>query len=163
MVVYADDHPDGSGLFDVYSAKNGTNEIYTVDLRAEACECPDHEHRNAQCKHIRRVKLALGIEDVPDGVEIDSMLEKSREKYGADPVSAAQTPASAADNTAPAAVATDGGQLVDAEPEISRHYESPEQGAAVYYRCECGREAMRERDLTGETHRAECSAQGGRR
>lgn len=39
-------HGGGSGLFDVYSATDGTNEIYTVDLREYRCTCGDDEHRN---------------------------------------------------------------------------------------------------------------------
>jgi len=33
---------------------------YTVDGRRGRCTCPDHEHRGARCKHLRRVALATG-------------------------------------------------------------------------------------------------------
>ena len=114
---------DTTGLFDVYSANNGHNEIYTVDLREGRCTCPDAEYNLADeeaCKHERRVKLALGIMDLPADptIEIDGVLAHSREKYGASPASGAHTPASAGGDTTPAAgkaaVATDGGQLIEA-------------------------------------------------
>lgn len=159
-------HGDATGLFDVYSAVDGTNEIYTVDLREGRCTCPDAEYNleeDEACKHEQRCKLALGIMDLPadPSIEVDGVLQNSREKYGANPVSDAQTPASAGEDTAPAAVATDGGQLVERDPQIERLFESPEQGAAEYYRCSgCGREAMRRRDLESESHREECSEVG---
>lgn len=48
------------------------------------------------------------------------------------------------------------------EPTITRHVEPESQGAATYFRCACGREAMRERDLRSEAHKDECAARGGR-
>lgn len=116
---------DASGLFDVYSATDGHNEIYTVDLREGRCTCPGAEYNlttDEACKHEQRVKLALGIIPVPEALveEIDEVLANSRAKYGANrdqdrargPEPAAGTPASAAEDTGPEAVATDGGQLV---------------------------------------------------
>ena len=49
-------------------------------------------------------------------------------------------------------------ESIESEPTITRHYEAPEQGAQTYYRCECGREAMRRKDLRSEAHREECTA-----
>lgn len=50
------------------------------------------------------------------------------------------------------------------EPTITRHVEPESQALttgepAAYFRCECGREAMRERDLRSEAHLEECDAQ----
>ena len=58
---------EGTGIFDVYSANDGKNETYTVDLKAETCECGDYKHRQPPggCKHIRRVKLGLGLMPLP--------------------------------------------------------------------------------------------------
>jgi hypothetical protein len=158
---------DATGRFEIYSATDGENNTYTVDLRAETCECGDYEHRQAHCKHQRRVKLALGIMDVPDALrgDIDPVLANSREKYGAEPVSDAHTPASAAEDTAPvagkAAVATDGGQLVDPEPEITGPHMEPAElsNATTYWRCEdCGRESIHKRDTERAAfHAAGCS------
>lgn len=120
---------NGSGQFDVYSANNGTNKTYAVDLRAETCSCPDFERREPAggCKHVRRVKLGLGLMAVPEGadLDLDSALIRDRAKYGVD-------------------------------PEITVHIENPDQGGATYFKCECGREAMRRKDLLGAEHRAEC-------
>jgi hypothetical protein len=103
-------HGDASGIFDVYSATDGHNEIYTVDLRAETCECGDYEHRQPEsgCKHIRRVKLGLGIMPLPAGldIEIDGALAHDREKYGID------VDAHPPDSSGQEALA-DGGQLIE--------------------------------------------------
>jgi hypothetical protein len=105
---------DATGLFEVYSANDGHNETYTVDLREGRCSCPDDTHRQPAggCKHARRVRLALGIIHPPAGIEIDSVLARSRAKYGADRDSTAPTAPSSGSTTA--TVATDGGQLLAA-------------------------------------------------
>lgn len=54
------------GLYLVVSQSGGE---YLVDARGGACECPDHEHRGARCKHLRRVAFATGARPVPDGVD----------------------------------------------------------------------------------------------
>jgi hypothetical protein len=166
---------DASGLFNVYSANDGHNEIYTVDLRAETCECGDYEHRKPAggCKHVRRVKLGLGLMPIPEGTELDGCLVHTREKYGVgekETVVGAHTPGSVVQE----AVATDGGQLVEtdmkisvadddsellprARSEITEHVEPPTQGGYTYYRCEaCGTEAMRAEDLAADRHDADC-------
>ena len=109
---------DASGRFDVYSANDGHNEIYTVDLRTATCECGDYEHRNPAggCKHIRRVKLGLGIIPLPVGIDPDGCLIDTRTKYGVDVDEAACTSVSEAhppDSGGRKAVA-DGGQLIEA-------------------------------------------------
>jgi hypothetical protein len=158
----------GTGLFDVYSARDGHNEVYTVDLREERCTCPDHTHREVECKHIRRVKFALGIMHPPAGVAIDAVLARSRTEYGASNadagagVSAAETPASSHENTA-APVATDG---ATGTARVTEHHEDPALvlNATAYWRCsECGYESIHEQDLyrTG-FHAKGCAAQGGR-
>lgn len=38
---------------------------YVVDLDAHACTCPDHQLRNARCKHLRRVALEVTDRLVP--------------------------------------------------------------------------------------------------
>jgi hypothetical protein len=160
---------DASGRFDVYSANNGHNEIYTVDLRAETCECADYEHRNPTggCKHIRRVKLGLGIMPLPAGVELDGCLIDTRAKYGVDvggespvacaPVSDARTPDSPGEDTAVAV--TDGGQPVITGP----HMEPPEvANATTFWRCEdCGHESVRKQDTDRAAFHAPGCVRGG--
>ena len=60
-------HGGESEMFDVYSE---TGSKYTVDLRDGVCECGDFIHREPQggCKHQRRVRIELGIDDVPHGL-----------------------------------------------------------------------------------------------
>jgi hypothetical protein len=172
---------DASGLFDVYSANDDKNEIYTVDLNAETCECGDYEHRQPAggCKHIRRVKLGLGIMPLPAGIELDGCLVDTREKYGVDVdpngLVDAHTPDSTAEEAGASAittVATDGGQPVavaDLEmsidgPEITGpHMEPPEvSNATTFWRCEgCGRESIHETDTERPAFHAEGCLGGG--
>jgi hypothetical protein len=160
---------DCTGLFDVYSATDGHNEIYTGDLRESRCMCGDYEHRKPAggCKHIRRVKLALGIMDVPAALrdEIDECLAHSMAKFGVttddDPVINTNTP----DSPDQHAVATDGGHLLEAKPEAETnheptitgpHMEPPEiSNATTYWRCEgCGHESIHKCDTERAGFRA---------
>lgn len=108
---------DASGRFDVYSANDGVNKTYTVDLRAESCERPDYEHRElaGECKHIQCVKLALGLMPVPAGVDLDEALVYDREKSDIDPEP--EPPAMSWQ-----AVATDGGELLEERLGYSVHF-----------------------------------------
>ena len=152
---------DASGIFDVYSATGGHNEIYTVDLRAETCECSDYEHRNPEggCKHIRRVKLGLGIMPLPSGIELDGCLIDTRAKYGVDVDGEATPGRSGVPDAHPPAsdgqeAIADGGQ----PPITGPHFEPPEvSNATTFWRCEgCGHESVRKQD----TERAAFHAAG---
>lgn len=59
---------------DVYTVvgENGGGE-YQVDSRKGRCTCPDHQHRSARCKHIRRVAFATGDESIPAWIDHDSL------------------------------------------------------------------------------------------
>lgn len=173
----------GSGMFDVYSANDGHNKIYTVDLREERCICPDHHHREAECKHIRRVKLGLEIMPVPEEIELDGCLVDTRERYGADIDPNDLIDAHTPNSTVQEAVATDGGQLVetdtdteiidagddgeilddsDAEqPAYTYHREPPEQGGEEYARCaDCGYEILTKYGVHTLGHADGCSNGG---
>ncbi|MFB6106742.1 MAG: SWIM zinc finger family protein [Halobacteriaceae archaeon] len=54
--------PVGGGRYDVVT---GDHHVYTVSLPASTCTCPDHRHRGARCKHLRRVALAVTAGLVP--------------------------------------------------------------------------------------------------
>jgi predicted nucleic acid-binding Zn finger protein len=59
----------GKSSWLVLSPKSG--HVYLVDRRRDPwgsyerweCSCPDHHYRGVACKHIRAVKIHLGIED----------------------------------------------------------------------------------------------------
>jgi hypothetical protein len=63
-------HTDGTPIADdenptvvsVHSGNSGGER--RVDVREGRCTCPDHEHRDATCYHIRRASMALGVEPV---------------------------------------------------------------------------------------------------
>jgi len=60
-------HTDGTPIADgdepsmvaVVSGNSGREHV--VDLAGERCTCSDHRHRGAECYHLRRAKIALGI------------------------------------------------------------------------------------------------------
>jgi len=66
---------------DLARVYSGTDSDYRVDARGPACECADYRYREpvGGCKHIRRVKMALGIREIPEGVRVDPALEHQRE------------------------------------------------------------------------------------
>jgi hypothetical protein len=175
MATDAYAHGEGSGMFDVYSASDN---IYTVSLRDPlGCTCPDFAQRGDQlgdsgCKHIRRIKMALGIDPIPEELEgeVDGTLITNGEKFTPDTEIKDVEP-EPADTTGERAVqvATDGGRVFEPEtqgseaedidadlPEITEHVEPPEQGGARFIRCEgCGTEVIGtdERRLI---HREDC-------
>ena len=50
---------------DVYNVTTESGAEYRVDSRAGRCTCPDHKHRDATCKHQRRVAFATGAVPIP--------------------------------------------------------------------------------------------------
>jgi predicted nucleic acid-binding Zn finger protein len=63
-------HTDGTPIADdenptvvsVHSGNSGKER--RVDVREGRCTCPDHKHRGVECYHIRRARMALGVEPV---------------------------------------------------------------------------------------------------
>lgn len=113
MAVDAYAHGDETGMFDAYSASGNT---YTVSLRDPlGCTCPDFTRRgdrlgDAGCKHVRRVRLMLGIDSLPKELadDVDPTLAANRDKFGA---SEPEPDAGDVEATADRAIA-DGGQLL---------------------------------------------------
>ena len=68
--VYADD-PAASGGGEVAVYSGGRR--YIVDLEAGSCDCPDHTHRTAVCKHLRRVAFETGRWSLPKGMDVRSL------------------------------------------------------------------------------------------
>lgn len=62
--------PDGPDLFTVVGENGGT---YTVDVREGRCTCPDHRHREVTCKHLHRVRFAIGAKSIPGWVDADAV------------------------------------------------------------------------------------------
>jgi hypothetical protein len=54
----------GGGEYDVVT-EDGERAVYTVDLPAGRCTCPDHRMRGARCKHLRRVAIDVTAGRVP--------------------------------------------------------------------------------------------------
>lgn len=54
--------PVGGGRYDVVTAES---HVYTVDLPHASCTCPDYRHRDARCKHVRRVAMEVTAGRVP--------------------------------------------------------------------------------------------------
>lgn len=88
---------------------------------------------------------------VPEGVELDSALVDDRRKYGVDPEPEPLV------SSGEKAVATDGGQLIEAKPKITTHIEPSKQRSALYYRCEgCGVEIVEENAAMSNWHNEGC-------
>lgn len=49
------------------------SDAYTVDVREGRCTCPDHQYRDAHCKHLIRAEIETGQSVVPviDGLVDD--------------------------------------------------------------------------------------------
>ena len=82
---------------DVYSVTTESGSEYAVDAREGRCTCPDHQHRGARCKHLRRVAFATGAEPIPAVVDPGAV----------DPDLGAHVDAT------PRVAATDGGELLE--------------------------------------------------
>jgi hypothetical protein len=63
-------HTDGTPILEgesptvvsVHSGNSGKER--RVDVREGRCTCPDHEHRDATCYHLRRARYALGVQPI---------------------------------------------------------------------------------------------------
>lgn len=54
--------PLGRGRYEV---EGHSGNVYLVDLDRSVCTCPDHEFRDARCKHLRRVAIEITEGRVP--------------------------------------------------------------------------------------------------
>jgi hypothetical protein len=77
-VVSLDGTPVESRDETIVMVVSHSGETYHVDAEAGRCECPDHEYRDARCKHIRRARVALGLQPVDSqvlvSVDVDATL-----------------------------------------------------------------------------------------
>jgi len=65
--------PEGGDIYTVVG-ENGNGE-YQIDAREGRCTCPDHKHREATCKHQRRVAYATGDRAIPGEVPREAIDE----------------------------------------------------------------------------------------
>lgn len=68
------EHGPAKDAFGLYVVMSESGREYLVDAYEGACECPDHQYRNRQCKHLRRVEYATGERPVPNEVDVDDQL-----------------------------------------------------------------------------------------
>lgn len=61
--------PIGNGAYDVITDED---HVYTVDIPATSCTCPDHQIRNHHCKHLLRVNHEIEAGTVPGPDERDA-------------------------------------------------------------------------------------------
>lgn len=63
-------------MYRVHTAPDDNDDldVYVVDEREGACECPDHQYNTPTggCKHRRRVQMTTGERDIPLGADIDT-------------------------------------------------------------------------------------------
>ncbi|PHQ45904.1 hypothetical protein DJ68_10295 [Halorubrum sp. C3] len=58
---------------------------YTVDMVAEACDCPDALHRGVRCKHQHRISYARGAVPIPGWVDRSAVDEQLGQHLSASP------------------------------------------------------------------------------
>jgi hypothetical protein len=63
-VLTTDFQPITDDSLTVVTVTTGSGSTYTVDVREGRCTCPDHKHRNATCKHLRRARVSLAHDSV---------------------------------------------------------------------------------------------------
>ena len=65
-VTHTDGTPISGGenptVVSVHSGNSGKE--CRVDVAEGRCTCPDHQHREVKCAHVRRARTALGVESV---------------------------------------------------------------------------------------------------
>jgi len=67
------DQPEVAGADELYLVVSESGSEYTVDARHGSSTCPDAIHRDAMCKHQRRVAYATGERSVPAWIDTDAV------------------------------------------------------------------------------------------
>ena len=101
------DQPEVAGADELYLVVSESGSEYTVDARDGSCTCPDAVHRDATCKHLRRVAFATGARAVPAWVDADDV------DVGLGEHTAATPRVAAADGGEGIVVADDDGEILD--------------------------------------------------
>jgi len=70
-MLVCEDHPDAWGDHEVVVYNEDRQ--YLVNVAIDYCDCPDVQYRQARCKHLRRARFALGVDDVPAWVQRDRL------------------------------------------------------------------------------------------
>jgi len=73
MTVLEDGTERAARAEGLYTVTTESGSTYLVDPALPACECRDFEYRGRRCKHIRRVRFALGWRPVPHYVNEDNV------------------------------------------------------------------------------------------
>ena len=58
---------------EVYSVTTESGSEYRVDAREGRCTCPDHQYREVECKHLRRIAFATGARPIPEWADTDEV------------------------------------------------------------------------------------------
>ena len=135
---------------ELYLVVSESGSEYLVDTRGEgACECADHRHRDARCKHLRRVAFATGEREIPPWVDTEALDEQLGDHLDATP---ANTENVATDGgTRTVRDASEGAEIVGVG---GYDLEDVDGGVLVYkpeheYREHLGREVRTGRRLVG--------------
>jgi len=156
-VLHTDGTPiregDDPTIVSVVSGNSGRE--HTVDVREERCTCEDHRHRGAECYHLRRAKIALGVRVLDtrelEAADVDSHLAVN-----------APGPVVATSDGGVEVAAGDGAELIDADEPAEwdgPHREYDRYGRPTgeeFVRCpECGIEVL-EQHTDRATHADGC-------
>lgn len=110
--------PEGGDIYTVVGENGAT---YRVDSREGRCTCPDHKHREARCKHLRRVAYATGEMTIPEWCNVNAVDSHIGEHTDATPKVAATD----------GGMATVEGDAVDTEDDTDTDEGRPDD-------CDCG-------------------------
>jgi hypothetical protein len=97
------------------SVVSHSGETYTVNAVQEVCDCPDHQHNHRICKHIRRSRFALGI---------DELSSATLREFEIDDDFAAHCPG-------PIVLASDGGRVGESKTRNESNEDKEETLAAI--------------------------------
>lgn len=81
-MLVVEDHPDAWGDHEVVVYNEDRQYLVNVDIGH--CDCPDVQFRRRECKHLKRARYALGIDEVPGWVQTDRLDAPLRERLEAD-------------------------------------------------------------------------------
>lgn len=63
---------DAEGMFEVVT-ESGSSYVVDISDAEPHCTCGDHLHRGKNCKHINRVRFAIGLEALPMWIDADAI------------------------------------------------------------------------------------------
>lgn len=113
-----DDTPAVAHDSELFEVVSDSGKSYVVDLRAEACDCPDCLHRGVTCKHLWRVRLATGRAVIPSWVDVEEIDDQLGQQVASDPLVRRHGETVPLDDVREGRPVADGGVVLPAEGDV---------------------------------------------